>query len=67
MLTWHADLSLLTCHQVSSGMVSHIRDRLVGALCGPEPRKFNLFAIQGLAADLEELEAFADEQVGGWG
>lgn len=46
-------------------MVKHIRDSLVGALCGPEPRRFNLFAIQGLATDLEEMEAFADEQVGG--
>lgn len=48
--------------KVCSGMMKHISDRIVGMLCGPDVKKFNLYAIQGIDTDIRVLEQFADEQ-----
>eukprot|EP00271_Cylindrocystis_brebissonii_P004692 TRINITY_DN16508_c0_g1_i1.p1 TRINITY_DN16508_c0_g1~~TRINITY_DN16508_c0_g1_i1.p1 ORF type:complete len:834 (-),score=194.69 TRINITY_DN16508_c0_g1_i1:1366-3867(-) len=55
-------LPLMAFEKVASAMISHVSERLVGALCGDQVKKVNLYAVQGLDGEIRALEAFADNQ-----
>jgi hypothetical protein len=42
--------------------MKHISDFIVATLAGDEVKRYNIYAVQGIDADLRVLEAFADEQ-----